>query len=689
MKTTMKKTAAYLLALLLVIQMVPAFADTTYSGTYIQKDVTYRDAIEIIPGLDIDILKVGMENQLTVSSDYRNIVWESDHPEIATVDEDGLVKAVGAGKVTITVISEGQYKDTISFKVVAETKDEEPATEPEAQPEEGNTEPDAQPEESGNGQDKEQVQDEKFIIFIKGNKTKTEYNGTVQKNTYTITTSNDALFDESKLTMTADHLGQAKDCGVEQDTMSETDFAYDGNAEIVVSNGWIQIKPAQIEIKADDITVEEGETPVFTASVTGGLVEGDTLDLSGITFRTLSSEAGTRIVPDVSAGDIIGNYKVNKVESGMLTVNARQMLEASLYNLAKVGNSWYRLRKTTFKVDKPLSEYLNGVTIVGKNVPLDEENYEAADYDFANEILEYNKKHYAYISRRNDTDLDVDGYYTATLNTVETMVAVKSKIGAGNAKTNEGNWLIAQEYRYDDPYATDSFHRNYTIEFYDEIALRNQTVYNMLAIGTATDYYKLKTTTINAIPIEKQKTGAVVNPDSYELEPYDFTNLVLEFDNVKYVYSSDGQEDEYTSYYTVDLENVRREERFNNKENWFTDTTKWLDGASKELFGVTSNNTTGYHANYRATLHKGQERKKSVTIRSNWPEGKPAFRGTKVILTAELEGFAEDSYTLQWEYSTDKVNWNELIGETGMTLTYTLDDVTATYYWRVVANDKE
>ncbi len=311
MKTTMKKTAAYLLALLLVLQMVPAFADTVYSGTYTQKNVTFRDALEIISALDVDILKVGMQNQLSVSDSYKDIQWESDHPEIATVSETGLVEAVGSGKVTITVTAEGKkYKDTISFKIIADTKAEEPKTEPEAKP-----------EESGNGQEEEQVQDETIIIFIKGNKTKVEYNGKVQKNTYTVTTSNDALFDESKLTMTADHLAGEKNCGVWKDEMTEADFSYDGDAEIVVSNGWIQIKPAQIEIKADDVTVSEGETPVFTASVVSGLAEGDALDLSGLSFDTLEQNGEILIVPAIAASDIIGNYKVSKVISGKLTVN--------------------------------------------------------------------------------------------------------------------------------------------------------------------------------------------------------------------------------------------------------------------------------------------------------------------------------------------------------------------------------
>ena len=341
MKTTMKKTAAYLLALLLVIQMVPAFAETTYSGTYIQRDVTYRDAIEITPGLDVDILKVGMENQLTVSSDYRNISWESDHPEIATVDENGLVTAVSEGKVTITVISEGKYKDTISFKVIAETKAEEPAAEPEAQPEEQtaepeaqpeeeSTEPEAQPEESEDNQEEEPVQEEKIIIFIKGNKTKAEYNGTVQKNTYSITTSNDALFDESRLTMTADHLSEEKDCGVWQDNMTEADFTYDGNAEIVVSNGWLQIKPATVRIKANDAVQEGNERPEFTATVTG-LLEGDDPETIQYTLDVYMAGDVNYITPVCE--QIQGNYRVI-AEPGVLTI------ENGVYRAIKLTSDW-------------------------------------------------------------------------------------------------------------------------------------------------------------------------------------------------------------------------------------------------------------------------------------------------------------------------------------------------------------
>ena len=684
MKTTMKKTAAYLLTLLLVIQMVPAFADTTYSGTYIQKDVTYRDAIEITPGLDIDILKVGMENQLTVSSDYRNIVWESDHPEIATVDEDGLVKAVGAGKVTITVISEGQYKDTISFKVVAETKDEEPATEPEAQPEEGNTEPDAQPEESGNGQGEEQVQDEKIIIFIKGNKTKAEYNGTVQKNTYTITTSNDALFDKSKLTMVNDHLAAESNCGVWQDTMTEADFSYDGNAEIVVSCGWMQIKPAQIEIKADDITVEEGETPAFTASVTSGLAEGDMLDLSNIKLETLESNGETLIVPDITAGDIIGNYKVKTVFPGKLTV--RKMTESTLYNLADINNTWYRLGKTTIRTQKPLDEYISGLKVDGNTKVVNADEYQAAFYDFEDLEIEVGGKKYVYSCEKNAEAIVLGAnYYTASIKNVE---AARNKIGGMNG-TNP-RWLIPEDQRFDDPNLTSGFHMNYKITLTEnKTAATAQTVYNMLSVDGNTNYYKLRSGIITAKPLEKQNNGTVKKGE-YLLEGYDFSNVTVTIDGVEYKYN-DGSLDEYENYFTVEFDEVQKVNYFNRDAKWFKKAEGWLDGAYEE-YGSLPNNTVAYHANYNATTHKAEQRERSIELISDYNDTL-GYIGLKITLTAQLTGFdgleLGKDYRLIWQYSPVKGgdNWVNIEGAEEMTFSFILDEKTTRYSWRVIAED--
>ena len=660
MKTMMKKTAAYLLALLLVIQIVPASADTTYSGIYTQKDVTYRDAIEITPELDIDILKVGMQNQLTVSDDYKNIAWESDHPEIATVSETGLVEAVGAGKVTITVISEGQYKDTISFKIVGDAQDEEPENEPAGQS-----------EESGDGQDGEQAQNEKLIIFIKGNKTKTEYNGTVQKNTYTVTTSNDELFDENKLTMSEDHLAAESNCGIWQDNMSEKDFVYDGTAEIVVSNGWINIKPVQIEIKADDITIEEGESPAFTASVVSGLVEGETLDLSGIEFTTMESNGETGILPNVSEGDIIGNYKVKKVISGKLTVIKTE--ELPLYNLAEISGKWYRLAKSTFRTSLgDVSKYF------GKTI--DKSKYPTERYDFTDLEIEIEGKKYVYSCDKNaEAILNGANYYTATVKNLE---AIKDKIGGMDG--NNPRWLIPESQRYNDDNKTSGYHMNYTIKLVEnKTAAVDQRVYNMLSVDGSTDYYKLRTTNIKAKTLENY-TNSHLAKGEYILERYNFSGVTVTIDGVEYKYN-DGSLDEYENYFTVVFDEVQKVNMFNHNATWFKKAESWLDGAYEE-YGNLPNNTVAFHANYNATTHKAEVRKKSVTIHSDWQEGRIAFPGAKITLTATAVGFG-DNVKFQWQRSAGGGVWENIPGETGITYTYILNDSTAQYVWRVVAED--
>lgn len=654
MKTMIKKTAAALLAILLVFQMIPALADTITSNE-IEIGSELLETLKIINESGKTVL-IGKTLPLYLPYGYDDAVWSSSDEKIATVDSDGVVTGIEVGTVTITAKS-GSSTSSIEIKVVAPAKAKD---------------------DSGK---------EAMTILVSGNKIKVPYDGQEHRIEY-IYSSDSSAFKADRVRINAE-IPARTEAGATKGSLTEKDFSYaDDNvdATFIVNDGSIWITPLTATVTADDMTIalDELENLDPTATVQG-LLKGDEIDYA---FMLPDIDGAGEYEMTVTGDKSQGGYSV-KYKAGTLTVTeseSQTMIIADLYNLAKVGSSWYRLRKTTFKVDKPLSEYLKGVTTAGTNITLDEENYEVADYDFANEILENNNKRYAYISRRNETDLDVDGYYTATLNKTETMTAVKSKIGAGDAKTNKGNWLIAQEYRYDDPYATDSFHRNYTIVFHEKAALQNQTLYNMLAIGTATDYYKLKATTIDAIPAKDQTTGAVVDPESYDLVQYDFTNLVLDIDGVQYVYSSDGQEDKYTSYYTISLENVKKEERFNNKENWFTDTTKWLDGASKELLGVTSNKTMGYHANYRATLHKGEKKTKNVTIDSDWPEGKIAYPGAKITLTATPVGFSEN-VRLQWQRSAGNDVWENIPGETGITYTYILNDSTAQYIWRVVAED--
>lgn len=746
MKTTMKKTAAYLLALLLVIQMVPAFADNIYSGVFTQGNVVYRDAIEITPGTDIDILKVGMENQLTVSSDYKNVSWESDHPEIATVDENGLVEALSAGKVTITVTSEGKYRDTISFKVIADQKTDKPQTEQTAQT-----------EESGNAQGGEQDQNETIIIFIKGNKTKTDYNGQVQKNTYTVTTSNDALFEASKLKMKTDHLAEKKECGVWQDEMTEADFEYAGNAEIVVSNGWINIKPVQIEIKADDVTIEEGETPVFTASVGSGLIEGDTLDLSDIEFSTLESNGETRILPQVEEGSIIGNYKVKKVISGKLTVNAKQATGYDLYNMAEINGTWYRLRKTTIDADAPYTAYC---TSTSGNKTVSSDHYTVQDYDFGYIVV--NGVTYAYGAPSEDPEKP-QSYYTADFVKIEVAYA---KLG-GAEKDGTPRWL-EEDGHYGDPNNAGGYHRNFKITLHTMPEV--QTLYNFLGVkkdakgNVDTNYFRLKPSKIYAKLASSYSNSTVLKAEEYTLIPegeYDFTGVVLTYNGKEYRYSPVDLEGEYESYFTVKFDRVFKKNTIHSNANWFNDTKGFLDGSEADFAGVT-NNTSGFHRDYLATLHEGtatfyniemhngdgaetirkpenktvelpvltkdgtefigwntaedgsgtvynaenpltltgdivlyaqwaeqnpDEEGLSISITSSWPEGEAAYVGTKITLTAHPNGFENKDYTLQWQRSTDRQNWQDVAGETGMTMTFKLDEQTAQYFWRVVARN--
>ena len=117
MKTTMKRLAAYLLAMLLVLQIVPVMAEEgTYSAIFTPGYVQYRDILEITADIETSILTVDMENQLSATKGYDGIKWSSDHPEIATVDENGLVKAVAPGQVRITVEAEG-YSDSVVLRL--------------------------------------------------------------------------------------------------------------------------------------------------------------------------------------------------------------------------------------------------------------------------------------------------------------------------------------------------------------------------------------------------------------------------------------------------------------------------------------------------------------------------------------------------------------------------------------------
>ena len=78
-----------------------------------------------------------------------------------------------------------------------------------------------------------------------------------------------------------------------------------------------------------------------------------------------------------------------------------------------------------------------------------------------------------------------------------------------------------------------------------------------------------------------------------------------------------------------------------------------------------------------------------IRITSDWTKGKLGKVGDLITLTAHLTGFDNKEYTLQWQYTTDQESdvWTDVDGAHGMTFTYTLDEITTNYTWRVVARD--
>ena len=86
-----------------------------------------------------------------------------------------------------------------------------------------------------------------------------------------------------------------------------------------------------------------------------------------------------------------------------------------------------------------------------------------------------------------------------------------------------------------------------------------------------------------------------------------------------------------------------------------------------------------------------------VRIESDWPEGKPAYAGTKIILTAVLTGFENKDYRLQWEYSLDnKKTWTAINDSDNPDIDtkayddkmeFIMSETTGKCIWRVVAVD--
>lgn len=659
MKTTMKKTAAYLLAMLLIFQMLPAMADETESNT-VQPITDYRDKLDITAVTKT--LTVGMKITLTVNENYEKVVWTSQNENIATVDQNGVVTGISEGKVKITATEDG-HSDSITLLVVAAAAPAEPETTEENDDSDIQETPEEEPE----------TPYEDMIIFINGQKQRLAYNGSEYINTYSVT-SNRSDFSADRLHLTEEgsaHLAHATNGGVAYDSLTEEDFYYDSDETVtfVITNGWLQIRPATLNIYVDDATKREGEPdPAFSAELEG-LKGSDTAESIGIQYSVTEDN---RIIPNVSANDIIGNYRVGTVFAGKLTVIKAQ----PLYNIAKIGSKYYRLAKTQIWTEWKLENPNFGKVLTN-------DQYTADPYDFSELTITVDGKDYLYNCRKNAEAILKGANYYDIKSTKVTII--KEKIGAMDGNTPR--WAVPEEQRYDDPNNLNSYHRDYELTLHTgKATVTEQRAYNFLSVDGSANYYKLPTTAITAKPLDKYSNGRIAEGE-YILERYDFSNTVVTIDGVEYRYN-DGSLTEYDNYYTVSFEDVQKIDVFNRDKNWFNNREGWLDGAYEE-YGDLPYKTVGYHANYKAVTHKAVERIKSITLTSDYTRAK-GYVGEKITLTAHLSGFEGLTegvdYRLEWQYKTDNDgNWTAVRNAQGTTHTFILNQTTTHYTWRVVA----
>ena len=99
MKTNIKKLAAWMLAMLLVFQIMPVMAEAEVSNV-LQSNSQFREKLEISTS-NGSYLLINQTEQLSATEGY-SVEWASSNEEVVTVDSNGFVTAVGAGEAQIT-----------------------------------------------------------------------------------------------------------------------------------------------------------------------------------------------------------------------------------------------------------------------------------------------------------------------------------------------------------------------------------------------------------------------------------------------------------------------------------------------------------------------------------------------------------------------------------------------------------
>ena len=736
MKTTMKKAAAYLLALMLVFQIVPALG-AVWTSNEVQSETELLEVLRIINESGPYLLK-GKTLELYLPEGYEDAVWKSSDNNIASVDQNGIVTANDLGKVTISVESKnGNTSTNITVVAPAEAKAN-----------------------SAN---------QSMTILVNGNKTKTKYDGQPHAIEYSYSSDNDA-FDADKVKLLRDAPSRTV-AGAMKGDMKPEDFTYEDtgvDVTFIVNDGSVYITPIEATVKANDMTISLDELadldPEFTET---GLVQGETMELSYLYNIPEITAAGEYDI-EPYGDETQGGYKV-KYESGKLTVTEP---ETGIRGSYLLGIKKYNALLTAEQNEKEKTR-LKAIQYLEAGTGLVQEPSIVSYWKFEKQA---SGKYYI---SSNGKYLNINGATAKTSSTAQELIVEELDGGKIAIKNDEEYRLNLKSNSIDNGIQGSVWNKGKQPADNEIFTLYNDTVsaepfeqelYNMLTMkGHENNYFRLRKTTIVARDARLYTNGTTIK-DQYEMEPYDFTNTIIVDDKGEaYVYSDHVLTGDYVSYFTVDFVELRKEAKIHNRTpEWLNDESGWLDGA-KATYGseINNNDTPGFHANYKATLHKGKaafcniglydgdeeieqvrtlvgkaadltapekdgyifngwntEKDGSGSAYSNedlvpagdmilyaqwsvneetpvveiidgevhevnafseWPEQQLAFAGARIPLRAEPIGLEGKTYTLQWQYSTDCENWISIPGANDITYTYTLDATTTTYYWRAVA----
>lgn len=329
MKSTMKKIAASLLALLMMIQLVPALAATYSSGMIVGSAEGYKEALEIVASKGTYVL-VGQTLVLDVNEDYEP-EWETSNAGAATINGNGVVTAIAEGTATMTATVNSPTKMTASIEVTV--------IDPGVVLAEGGEEEEGPEDEKGTEEDEDNEEQTKvstkstLVIVINGENEHVVYDGEEHLlDRFVATADDEELFDASKIAVDGEIGVTGVDCGFYELVLDGLQFTYDDeevDAHFVVNNSFLKITPAPVTVAVNPAEKAEGdEDPEFTATVTG-LCGEDTEDKIAYTLsRDEGEEIGTYMI-NAEGEETQGNYKVEFI-GNVLTITEKVVEEEEL-----------------------------------------------------------------------------------------------------------------------------------------------------------------------------------------------------------------------------------------------------------------------------------------------------------------------------------------------------------------------